>query len=337
MSSVRVDKIRRTYGKTLVLDDVSFTAPQGQVVALLGPSGSGKSTILRLIAGLEHVEGGDIHIGGERVSGAGLTVAPEARRVGMVFQDYSLFPHLTAGANVAFGLDKLGRADRDATALKWLDRVGLKHRANAYPHELSGGEQQRVALARALAPSPRAILLDEPFSGLDAVLRAELRDATLATLAEAKTTTLFVTHDAEDALQAADRLVILKSGRVLQEAAPRDAYDHPASLDAAAALGPINVYKSAVANGVVATPFGNVNASQLANGAAANVAVRAEALMLAPGSGARVIAVRPHGAHDLVRIEAQGIVWRALAPARSALGETVSVTIQPAGAFAFSG
>ncbi len=336
MSSVQVTRIRRHYGRTNVLDDVSFNAPEGQVVALLGPSGSGKSTILRLIAGLEGVDAGEIHIGGERVSAVGSTLATEARRVGMVFQDYSLFPHLSVGANVAFGLDKLGRAERDETALRWLDRVNLKHRAAAYPHELSGGEQQRVALARALAPKPRAILLDEPFSGLDAVLRAELRDATLTTLAEARTTTLFVTHDAEDALQAADRLVLLKSGRVLQEAAPREAYDQPASLDAAAALGPVNLFTGRVAEGAVATPFGAVAAKHLPNGASANVAVRAEALALAPGAGARVVAVRPHGAHDLVRIEAQGLTWRALAPPRAALGETVSVEIQPAGAFAFS-
>lgn len=336
MSSVQLTNVRRSYGNTLVLNDVSFTAPEGQVVALLGASGSGKSTILRLIAGLEAVDSGEIQIGGERVSSAGATTATEARRIGMVFQDYSLFPHLTAGANVAFGLDKLGRAERDQTALRWLDRVGLQHRANAYPHELSGGEQQRIALARALAPKPRAILLDEPFSGLDAGLRAELRDATLATLAEARTTTLFVTHDAEDALQAADRLVILKAGRVLQEAAPREAYDHPASLDAAAALGPINVFKGVVNNGAIATPFGPIAATHLANGSAAIAAVRAEALTLAPGAGAQVTAVRPHGAHDLVRIEDQGAVWRALAPARTPLGETVSVQIQPAGAFAFS-
>lgn len=336
MSIVTVSGIRRSYDKTLALQDVSFTAPEGKVVALLGPSGSGKSTILRLIAGLEPVEAGEIHIGGELVSAAGRTLATEARRVGMVFQDYSLFPHLNAGANVAFGLDKLGRAERDETALRWLDRVGLKHRAGAYPHELSGGEQQRVALARALAPKPRAVLLDEPFSGLDAMLRAELRDATLATLAEAHTTTLFVTHDAEDALQTADRLVILKAGRVLQEAAPRDAYDRPASLDAAAALGPVNVLSGSVANGAVVTPFGAVGAAHLADGALVNVAVRAEAVALSPGGNARVLSVRPHGAHDLVRVEAEGITLRALVPARTTLAETVSVALHSAGTFVFS-
>jgi iron(III) transport system ATP-binding protein len=335
MSDVTLTHVRRAYAGVRALDDVSLTAPTGKVLALLGPSGSGKSTILRLVAGLESVDAGKIRIGDELVSSPHHTLAAEKRRIGMVFQDYSLFPHLTAGANVAFGLDKISRADREARALAWLDRVGLKHRAHAYPHELSGGEQQRVALARALAPSPRAVLLDEPFSGLDPVQRAELRDATLTTLMEARTTTLFVTHDADDALQVADRLAILKAGRLLQEAPPREAYDHPASIDVAAALGPINVFEGRVENGAVATPFGNVLAPALAVGPA-RAAVRAEALHLTPGSRARVLDVRPHGAHDLVRIEAESVVWRALIPARTELAERVDVEIYAAGAFAFS-
>jgi len=336
MSVVTLSHVRRAYGDALALDDVSLSAPEAKVLALLGPSGSGKSTVLRLVAGLEPLDAGEIRLGDELVSSPGRTAATESRRIGMVFQDYALFPHLSAGANVAFGLDKLGRAEREAQALHWLDRVGLKHRAGAYPHELSGGEQQRVALARALAPKPRAVLLDEPFSGLDPVLRAELRDATLATLAEARTTTLFVTHDAEDALLVADKLAILKAGRLLQEAAPREAYDRPNSIDVAAALGPINIHAGRVENGAVATPFGAVMAPDLSTGAEVKAAVRAEALRLQPGAGARVVDIRPHGAHDLVRIEAQGVVWRALAPARTALGETVAVEIQPAGAFAFT-
>ncbi len=335
MSSVTLRSVRRAYNGAWALDDVSLTAPEGKVLALLGPSGSGKSTILRLIAGLETPNAGEIIIGNETVSTPGQVTPTEQRRVGMVFQDYSLFPHLTAGANVAFGLDKLARAERDAQALHWLDRVGLKHRAGSYPHELSGGEQQRVALARALAPKPRAVLLDEPFSGLDPLLRAELRDATLSTLAETQTTTLFVTHDAEDALQVAAQLAILKAGRLLQAATPREAYDAPASLAVAAALGPINVFESVSEGGAVQTPFGAVTSS-LQNGAKASAAVRAEAVKLQPGSAARVIDVRPHGAHDLVRIEAQGVVWRALVPARTALGERVDVALQAAGSFVFS-
>jgi iron(III) transport system ATP-binding protein len=336
MSSVALSHVRRAYAGVAALDDVSLTAPEAKVLVLLGPSGSGKSTILRLVAGLEPVDAGEVRIGDEIVSAPRRTLPAEQRRIGMVFQDYALFPHLTAAANVAFGLDKLARAERDAQVLRWLDRVGLKHRAGAYPHELSGGEQQRVALARALAPKPRAVLLDEPFSGLDPVQRAELRDASLAALAETRTTTLFVTHDAEEALLVADRLAILKGGKLLQEGAPREAYDKPASVDAAAALGPINIYEGRAQNGAIATPFGPVAAPGLNSGAAARAAVRAEAITLTPGDRARVLDLRPHGAHDLVRIEADGVVWRALVPARTPLSETVDVQIQPAGAFGFT-
>jgi iron(III) transport system ATP-binding protein len=336
MSSVELVQATRCYDGKAAVNEVSLTAPEGQVMALLGASGSGKSTILRLIAGLEPVEHGEIRIDGEVVSRPRYTLPAEARRVGMVFQDYALFPHLHAAANVAFGLEHLPRAEREPLARSWLDRVGLGARSGAYPHELSGGEQQRIALARALAPKPRAILLDEPFSGLDPVLRGELRDVTLAALAETHTTALFVTHDAEEALQVADRLAILKAGRLLQEAAPREAYDAPASLDAAAALGPINTFAGRALAGVVQTPFGPVRAAHLAEGAEAKVAVRAEALKLVPGRQVRVVDVRPHGAHDLARIEAKGVIWRALIPARTPLGERVDVAFQPSGAFAFS-
>jgi iron(III) transport system ATP-binding protein len=335
MSAVELSHVRRLYAGAAALDDVSIMAPEGRVLALLGPSGSGKTTILRIVAGLEPVDAGDVRIGEETVSTPSHTLPTELRRIGMVFQDYALFPHLTAGANVAFGLHRLARAERDAQALQWLDRVGLKHRAHAFPHELSGGEQQRVALVRALAPKPRAMLLDEPFSGLDPALRAELRDSALAALAETNTTTLFVTHDAEEALLVADRLAILKRGVVLQEATPRDAYEHPASADAAAALGPVNAFEGRVENNIIATPFGAVGAAHLAAGSGAIAVVRAEALTLTPDGTVRVLDVRPHGAHDLVRIEAQGVVWRALVSPNTPLGEFVSVVIQPAGAFSF--
>jgi iron(III) transport system ATP-binding protein len=336
MSSVSLQGVSRLYGGAVALDAVTLTAHEGKVLALLGPSGSGKSTVLRLIAGLEPVDAGEIRFGDEVVSVVGRTLPTEARRIGMVFQDYALFPHLSAAANVAFGLFALTRAEREAEALRWLDRVGLGHRVQAFPHELSGGEQQRVALARALAPRPRAVLLDEPFSGLDPVLRAELRDAALGALAEAGATTLFVTHDADEALLVADRLAILKRGALLQEAAPREAYDRPASMDVAAALGPVNVFEGRVEGGRIATPFGAVAAGGLREGEAAHAVVRAEAVRLHAGGDVPVRDRRPHGAHDLVRIEAGGIVWRAFAPARDGTGETVSVTIQPAGAFAFS-
>lgn len=337
MSAVAVSltHVRRAYAGALVLDDVSLTAPEAKVLALLGPSGSGKSTILRLIAGLEPLDGGEIRFGDELVSSPTRTLPAELRRVGMVFQDYSLFPHLIAAANVAFGLPQLPRADREREALRWLDRVGLAHRAQAYPHELSGGEQQRVALARALAPSPRAILLDEPFSGLDPVLRAELRETTLAAITEARATAIFVTHDAEEALLVADRLAILRQGRLLQAGAPREVYDRPTSAHAAAALGPVNLFDGIVSGGALQTPFGAISTA-LPDGAPAQAVVRAEALALIPGTTARVRDRRPHGAHDLVRIEAEGATWMALAPPRTTLGEGVNVRIDPQAAFVFA-
>lgn len=338
MSAVRIllSLARRAYGSVVVLNDASFSAQAGQVLALLGPSGSGKSTILRLIAGLEPLDAGTIHFGDELVSAPSHTLAPERRRVGMVFQDYALFPHLSVLANVAFGLDALPREQRADEARAWLSHVGLVHRADAFPHELSGGEQQRVALARALAPRPRAVLLDEPFSGLDPVLRAQLRDATLAALRQARTTAIFVTHDAEEALLVADKLVILKAGRVLQEASPREAYDHPLCLDAAAALGPVNVLAGIVVGGRVDTPFGAVPAPDFPEGAKVNVAARLEAVELRPGLGARILDRRPNGALDLIRIEAGGVEWRAQASPRQVLGEQAEVLLQPSGVFVFS-
>ncbi|MBL8530294.1 MAG: ABC transporter ATP-binding protein [Hyphomonadaceae bacterium] len=336
MTAISLTRVRRTYPGRVALEDVSLTAASGQVLALLGASGSGKSTILRLIAGLEPLDAGEIRIADDIASAPGRTLAPEARRIGMVFQDYALFPHLTAAQNVAFGLEGQTAQDKARTALVWLDRVGLAHRAGAFPHELSGGEQQRVALARAMAPKPRAILLDEPFSGLDPSLRADLRAVTLAALGETKTTAIFVTHDADEALMVADRLAILKAGRVLQEAAPREAYDQPACAGAAAALGPVNTYRGRIENGALATPFGPVPARHLGEGAEGLAVVRAEALTLTPGTAARVLDVRPQGAHDRVRVEAGGVVWAVLAPARAPLGERVDVQIEASGAFAFA-
>ena len=337
-ASITLTNVRRLYSGLAVVNDVSLTAPAGKVLALLGPSGSGKSTILRLIAGLEPVDAGEIKLGDETVSTPARAQAPEQRRVGMVFQDYALFPHLSALANVSFGLNlrSKDRAINDAQALAWLDRVGLRHRAKAFPHELSGGEQQRVALARALAPGPRAVLLDEPFSGLDPLLRATLRETALDAIKDSGATAVFVTHDAEEALLVADRLAILKAGKLLQEAAPREAYDRPASLDAAAALGPVNVFEGAVQNGRIATPFGDVPTTGLADGIRAQAVARLEAVELTPGTQARLIDRRPHGADDLVRFEANDVVWRALISPRLQLGERVNVALQPSGVFAFS-
>ncbi|MGE0828792.1 MAG: ABC transporter ATP-binding protein [Hyphomonadaceae bacterium] len=331
--TIALENVRRVYGGAAVVSDVSLEAPAGKVLALLGPSGSGKSTILRLIAGLEPLDGGRILFGDEDVAHK----PPEARRVGLVFQDYALFPHLTALGNVMFGLDRIPKTSRESVARVWLERVGLARRADAYPHQLSGGEQQRVALARALAPKPPAVLLDEPFSGLDPVLRADLREATLAAIREARATAIFVTHDAEEALYVADEIAILKAGRLLQASDPRTLYDRPTSAEAAAALGAINIFGGLVSGGRIATPFGAIS-TELAEGAPAVAVVRAEAIALSPGARCIVKDRHPQGATDLVRIECDGVVWRAIAPARNAphLGARVDVSIDPAGAFVFA-
>ncbi|GBF58324.1 Fe(3+) ions import ATP-binding protein FbpC [Candidatus Phycosocius bacilliformis] len=248
--------ISRAFGAVKALDGVSLSVPAGKVVALLGQSGSGKSTLLRVLAGLEGIDAGQVLADGHVVSDAQLIVPPEQRPLGMVFQDYALFPHLTALGNVAFGLGKQPKAARLALAENWLDRVGLSHRANAYPHQLSGGEQQRVALARALAPSPRAVLMDEPFSGLDPHLRAELQARTLATLADAGVAALIVSHDTEEALAVADEVAIIEAGRILQSGLPHEVYNQPASLAAARALGAVWALEATSQHGRVETPFG---------------------------------------------------------------------------------
>lgn len=323
--------VRRHYGAGGGVENVTASLPGGQVTAVLGASGSGKTTLLRLIAGLEPLQHGAIHLGARLLSDARTAVAPEQRRIGVVFQEAALFPHLSALQNVAFGL-RAPRAERLASAHAWLDRVGLAHRAQAYPHALSGGEQQRVALARALAPQPEAVLLDEPFSGLDPVLRAELRALTLATLHSAGATALFVTHDAEEALFVAEHLLILRAGRLVQSGAPRAVYAAPVSVDAAAALGPVNTWSGVVVGDRLATPFLSLPAPGLADGAPAIACVRVEALRLTEGNAAEVVESRPQGAEDLVLLRAGDSQWRVRTPAGAAPRPGSKVGLAAAGA-----
>ncbi|XBQ16044.1 MAG: ABC transporter ATP-binding protein [Oceanicaulis sp.] len=249
------------------VDGVDLTLKCGRVTALLGPSGSGKSTLLRAISGLEKLDGGAIAFAGRAWSGEGVHVAPEERRCGVVFQDYALFPHLTALGNVAFGL-KGARKDRHADALARLEAVELGHRAKAYPHELSGGEQQRVALARALATKPDVMLLDEPFSGLDRRLRGSLRETTAQALRDSEAATLIVTHDAEEALALADHVALMSEGRIIQNGRPDRLYLKPSSLAAARLLGEVEVFETRVSGGRAETPLGRLDADGAADGPA---------------------------------------------------------------------
>lgn len=232
---VSIRDARKVFAGIPAVRDVSLDLPKGELMALLGPSGCGKTTTLRLVAGFERLDAGEIAIGGRLVAGPGYHLPPERRRIGMVFQEYALFPHLSVGQNVAFGLHR--GENTVARVGSVLELVGLSGFEKRMPHELSGGQQQRVALARALAPEPELILLDEPFSNLDAGLRVRVRAEVRSILRQAGATSIFVTHDQEEALSLVDRVAVLIDGVVRQIASPQKLYRRPADREVAAFLG----------------------------------------------------------------------------------------------------
>jgi iron(III) transport system ATP-binding protein len=304
--AISIRDVRRAYGAKVAVDGASLKLHPGRITCLLGPSGCGKSTLLRLVAGLEPVDAGEIHAGPQLMSAAHTHLPPEKRDIGLVFQDYALFPHLTVLDNVGFGLRKLSPSERKTRSLKQLERVRMDDRASAYPQTLSGGEQQRVALARALAREPRAILLDEPFSGLDGRLKAEVRDATLKALRAAGSAALLVTHDAEEAMMMGDELALMKAGRILQTGSPRACYLSPVSADAARLLGDANLLPATLNNGRCETPFGMVMAA--GRNGPAQLLARPEALVIGDvGAEAQVIACAFMGATSSVQLFANGV------------------------------
>lgn len=250
--AIRARDLTRSFGDAVALDHFSLDVWEGGVVTILGPSGCGKTTALRVIAGFENA-GGSVEIHGRTVLGPGVHVPPERRRVGMVFQDYALFPHMTVAGNVAYGLPRGDRAPRVGEVLELVGLTGLEGRM---PNELSGGQQQRVALARALAPKPEVILLDEPFSNLDASLRDRVRRELRTILTEARTTAVFVTHDQEEALATSDIVAVMREGRVLQADTPGHLYSNPADRWVAEFLGDADVLESVARDGRVDTPVG---------------------------------------------------------------------------------
>ncbi|RMD48385.1 MAG: ABC transporter ATP-binding protein [Alphaproteobacteria bacterium] len=298
------DLVRRFDGRTAV-DHVSFSVAAGQICCLLGPSGCGKSTTLRMIAGVERPDAGEIRIDGRMVEGPGVHVPPEKRSVGMMFQDFALFPHLNVAQNIAFGL-RGPRAERRARVEELLERVGLAGFGDKFPHELSGGEQQRVALARALAPRPRIMLMDEPFSGLDSRLRDEVRDATLGVLRAEGAAVVLVTHEPDEAMRMADEILLMRAGRIVQRGAPYNIYNNPVDREAAAFFSDVNVIRGRVRGALVATPFGEFLTPGLADGTEVEIIVRPQHLRLDFDRGGKGPAPsREHG------VAARGIVERA--------------------------
>ena len=344
--ALRVTGLRRAYGPVVALDGVDLEVRNGEMLTLLGPSGCGKTTLLRLVAGLESPDAGTVEIAGRRVAGPGGSVPPERRRVSMVFQDHALFPHLSVADNVAYGIRR--DPDRSVRVAELLDLVSLPDSGARMPHELSGGMQQRVAIARALAPRPDVILLDEPFSNLDAALRTQLRGDLREILRLAGATAVLVTHDQDEALTLGDRMGVMVRGRIEQCDVPEVVYSEPASPFVATFVGTANLVQANCEGGVGFTRFGPVRLTNRPPPTGrAIVVIRPEHFELAeapdgPAGGDtwRIVRRRFAGSEILLEVEAgDGLrVWSEAGPQvrRLRLGDNVSVRLRDVVTVAFA-
>ncbi len=348
MNDLRMTDIAHAYGDHEVLKGVDLTIVSGELACLLGPSGCGKTTLLRLAAGLEPLQQGMITLGDSVAANAAaaIQVPPEDRGVGMMFQDYALFPHLTIFENIAFGLSEQTRE-----RLEWiqdaLNRMDMTRHARHYPHTLSGGQQQRVALLRALAPKPKVLLLDEPFSGLDVTLRAQVREETLDLLKETGVATLLVTHDPEEAMYMADTIMVMDEGKIIQADPPAKTYIQPVNDYVAGLFGPVNKVTGKVEFGQAQTPFGPFDAPGVDDGTEVQVYIRPEGIVVTPANSGEnlmeITTVRLLGRSSHIRLcrkidTPEGeIHLQARVPGifRSKDGTTVDVTIDRTHAFVF--
>jgi iron(III) transport system ATP-binding protein len=327
-SMILVDGVCKRFATTVAVRDAHLCVERGEIVALLGPSGCGKTTLLRLIAGFEEPDAGRIEIDRVRAAGDGVWLAPERRRVGMVFQDYALFPHLNVAANVGFGLPRRARAAR---LHELLALVGLEALEQRFPHELSGGQQQRVALARALAPAPQLVLLDEPWSNIDPQLRSLLRDEIAAILREVGVTAVLVTHDREEAYSLADRIALMREGTVVQEGTPEELYLSPSDRWTAEFVGAANFLRGHVEGDVVATQLGALPHAGESPAADVQVLIRPEQLELRPDpEGEAEVVAREFRGHDVFyRLRLDGIDLLSQRPSTEVvpLGARVSIRL----------
>jgi iron(III) transport system ATP-binding protein len=325
---IRLAGVTKSFGSVVAVRDTSLAVERGEVVALLGPSGCGKTTFLRLVAGFERPDSGVVEIAERVVAGSETWVPPEERRVGMVFQDYALFPHLTVAGNVGFGLPRRQRKQRVTELLAVVGLESLEHR---YPHELSGGQQQRVALARALAPAPEIVLLDEPWSNVDPFLRESLRAEVAEIIRPLGVTAILVTHDREEAFSLADRVALMRSGEIVQDGSAEELYFAPATSWAAEFVGAANLLPGRIADGLVTTAVGTFPAVGANGDSEVEVLLRPELIELAPDpAGAARVVAREFRGHDVFyRIALDGTELVSQRPSNEVvpLGSRVSIHI----------
>ncbi|MEX1179520.1 MAG: ABC transporter ATP-binding protein [Cucumibacter sp.] len=334
-----------TIGERQVLKGVSFALPPGEIVCLLGESGSGKSTILRAAAGIVPILSGEIRINRQIVSGPGTHMPPEKRGIGLMFQDFALFPHISVLGNAAFGLSRLGRREALKQAHQALRRVGLDDRADDFPAHLSGGQQQRLALARSVAARPGILALDEPFSSLDARLRQSVRAETLAVLRETGATTIIVTHDPEEAMLLGDRIALLRDGKIIQIAPATEVYQNPVDLSAARFLSHLGEVRGVVRKGMAETPLGPVQMLGRRDGAKVIVGIRPVGSVTLsldpPGIPGRILSRREALGIDNYEVLVEGVehplrLRRAANPAFRP-GQDVFLTLNPEHLLVFGG
>ncbi len=300
---LEIRNLMRQFGDRTVVNGVSLSIEPGQVTCLLGPSGCGKSTTLRMIAGVDMQDSGEIYVDGKLICDTHFRIPPERRHIGLMFQDFALFPHLSVADNVAFGLTD--KSQKRARVEELLEKVGLLWAIDEFPHVLSGGEQQRVALARALAPRPRIMLMDEPFSGLDNRLRDDIRDQTLALLKEEDTAVLLVTHEPEEALRMADQIALMRDGEIVQQGSPYNIYHAPVDRAAMAFFSDVNVIEGTSNGALTDTAFGQFLTPGVEQGTQVDIVIRPQHLHLDFYRGGNAPAPNPKHGQSAVGVVAR--------------------------------
>lgn len=341
--ALEINNISLAYGRAQVVKNLSLSARRGDILCLVGPSGGGKSSLLRLIAGLETPDAGTILLDGDKLADAKTQAPPEERSVGMIFQDNALFPHMTIGENIAFGMGKASATAKKQKVEELLASVGLEGFAGRYPHTLSGGQQQRVALVRALARDPAVVLMDEPYANIDHELRRSLRRQARLALKQAGAIVVLVTHDPEEALEMGDDIAVLVDGEIVQHAAPEEIYENPATRIVAQLFGKGQSFKARIEGNTAHTDVGAINLSRTPSVQGdCFVVIRPEAITLEKqeASAAIVTDLRYAGDHWIACVQKSGADSQALyvklqKPFDLAVGDKVSIQEKEQGVFVF--